>query len=81
MSVRSLHAVYQARLEEQRIELEKKKEAKRKREKSNRMEREMAKLRQTKKTLEESEEGLAQESSARGELDAADELLNDTTSE
>ena len=60
--------------------MEKKKEAKRKREKSNLMEREMAKLRETKKTLAESED-LAQESSARGELDVADELLNDTTSE
>ena len=40
----------------------------------------MAKLRETKKTLAESVEDLARkESSARSELDAADELLNDAT--
>ena len=82
LSVRAAHAAYQVRLEEERLEQERKKdEARRKREETDRKEKEKAKLQETKLTLAKSEEDLVQrELAARAELNAADELLNDATS-
>ena len=81
LSVRSAHATYQLRLEEEKVEFQKRKdEMKRKREEIDQKEKEKAKLQETKDSLSKTEACLAeQESKARAELDAADELLNDAT--
>ena len=82
LSVRSSHAAYQARLEDKKLEQQRKKdEAKRRKEEADQREKGKAKLQQTKKTLLQNGEDLAQkEAAARAELDAADELLNDAMS-
>lgn len=79
VSVRSAHAAYQARVEEEKLEQQRKKdEVKRKKEEDDKKQKEKEKLQQTKKTLLQNGEDLAhKELAARAELDAAEELLND----
>ena len=79
LSVRSAHAAYQARVEEEKLEQQRKKdEVKSKKEEDDKKQKEKEKLQQTKKTLLQNGEDLAhKELAARAELDAAEELLND----
>ena len=70
LSVRSAHAAYQLRLEEEKVKFQKRKdEMKRKREEIDQKEKEKAKLQETKDSLSKTEACLAeQESKAKGRI-------------